>query len=167
MPCPWLRAAAPHAHAGVLAGGRWAGPLGVTWADLAPLKDGALPARWHELPPPLMGAASTFLLQLPLKLAICVAAAYRVSVPASPPGAYRPLSDAPPPKSKSKKPAEPPPPSIPPAPRARGGGAFGFGRSLTALAEETELASTSRSSSREGEPLKKKMPAGAVPASGF
>ena len=53
-----------------------AGPLGLRWADLAALGGGTLPARWQGLPPPLMAAASTFLLQIPLKVTICVATTY-------------------------------------------------------------------------------------------
>ena len=46
------------------------------WADLALLGGGTLPARWQGLPSPLMAAASTFLLQIPLKATICVATTY-------------------------------------------------------------------------------------------
>ena len=54
----------------------WAGPLGFRWGDLAPLGSGTLPDRWQVLPSPLMALASTFLLQFPLKLTICVTTAY-------------------------------------------------------------------------------------------
>ena len=54
----------------------WAGPLGLRWGDLAPLGSGTLPDRWQVLPSPLMALASTFLLQFPLKLTICVTTAY-------------------------------------------------------------------------------------------
>ena len=62
----------------LLADAAWlgAGPLGVRWADLALLGGGTLPARWQGLPSPLMAAASTFLLQIPLKATICVATTY-------------------------------------------------------------------------------------------
>ena len=62
-----------------------AGPLRLRWGDLTPLGSGAFPDRWQGLPPPLMGVASTFLLQLPLKLAICIATTYRLSMDDSAP----------------------------------------------------------------------------------
>lgn len=57
----------------------WAGPLGLRWGDLAPLGSGTLPDRWQGLPSPLMVVSSTFLLQFPLKLTICIATAYSLA----------------------------------------------------------------------------------------
>ena len=57
----------------------WAGPLGLRWGDLAPLGTGTLPDRWQALPSPLMVVASTFLLQFPLKLTICVTTTYSLA----------------------------------------------------------------------------------------
>ena len=57
----------------------WAGPLGLRWGDLAPLGSGTLPDRWQALPSPLMVVASTFLLQFPLKLTICVTTTYSLA----------------------------------------------------------------------------------------
>ena len=105
----------------------------------------------NAVPPPLMAAGSAFLLQLPLKLAICVATAYRASVPATA-GVYRSLSDAAHPerdagKRRAKAPASaitPLPLSGPrPAPRGR----------LSALVEETEMSSrmSTRGGSAEGD----------------
>ena len=58
-----------------------AGPLALGWEDAARLRELGIPARWQLLPPPLVGAASTLLLQVPLKLAIAVAAAYHAGGP--------------------------------------------------------------------------------------
>ena len=58
-----------------------AGPLALGWEDVARLRELGIPGRWQLLPPPLVGAASTLLLQVPLKLTIAVATAYYAGGP--------------------------------------------------------------------------------------